>query len=68
MAAYDAREAADRLASVLVERGLEARVDGAARPFRVRIGKYTTRADAVKAAAMLKSQGHPGFVTLVRNF
>lgn len=67
VAAYDTREAADRLVSVLVERGLAARVDGATRPFRIRIGRYTTRADAVKAAAMLKAQGHPGFVTLVNN-
>jgi hypothetical protein len=67
VAAYETRESADRLVSLLVERGLAARVDGASRPFRVRIGRYTTRADAVKAATLLKSQGHPGFVTLVNN-
>jgi len=65
VAAYESREAAEHLTRVLVERGLEARVDGTARPFRVRVGKYGTRADAVKAAATLKSQGHGGFVTLV---
>jgi hypothetical protein len=32
----------------------------------VRVGKYATRADAVKAAATLKSQGHNGFITLVK--
>jgi len=32
----------------------------------VRVGKYATRAEAVKAAATLKSQGIGGFVTLVK--
>ena len=54
------------LAKVLVDRGIEARVDGAVRPFRVRIGRYETRADAVKALATLKNQGHAGFVTMVQ--
>jgi cell division septation protein DedD len=66
VAAYDAPEPATRLARLLVSRGIEARVDGKVRPFRVRVGKYTTRAAAVKAAATLKSQGYPGFVTLVK--
>lgn len=65
VAAYDSEESAHRLSKVLVERGIEARVDGTDRPFRVRVGKYPTRADAVKALAALKTQGHPGFVTLV---
>jgi cell division septation protein DedD len=66
IAAYSSREPAASLAGVLVERGLEARVDGVAAPFRVRIGKYATRAEAVKAAATLKAQGHNGFITLVQ--
>lgn len=65
VAAYDSREAAARMADVLVSRGVEARVDGVSRPFRVRVGKYATRADAVKAAQALKAQGQNGFVTLV---
>jgi cell division septation protein DedD len=65
VAAYETHEAAARLVAVLTERGIQARVDGTERPFRVRIGRYETRADAVKAAATLKSQGHNGFVTLV---
>ena len=67
VAAYDSAESAERLVKVLVDRGLDARVDGTARPFRVRIGRYSTRAEAVKAAATLKAQGHSGFVTLVGN-
>lgn len=65
VAAYDLQESAARLVSTLVDRGLEARVDGTVKPFRVRIGKYATRAEAVKAAATLKAQGQEGFVTLV---
>jgi hypothetical protein len=66
VAAYNSREPALTLANLLVERGLEARVDGNTAPFRVRVGKYTTRAEAVKAAATLKAQGHNGFITLVQ--
>jgi cell division septation protein DedD len=67
VAAYSSREPAVNLVATLAERGLEARVDGTEAPFRVRVGKYGTRAEAVKAAAALKSQGHNGFVTLVQN-
>jgi len=66
VAAYDSQEPATRMARSLVTRGLEARVDGKVRPFRVRIGKYATRTEAVKAQATLKSQGLAGFVALVR--
>ena len=66
VAAYESREPATRMARLLVSRGLEARVDGKARPYRVRVGKYSARSEAVKAAATLKSQGIGGFVTLVR--
>lgn len=66
VAAYNSREPAVNLVGTLVERGLEARVDGTGPPYRVRVGKYATRADAVKAAASLKSQGHNGFITLVQ--
>jgi len=65
VAAYDSVEPAQRMAQLLVSRGLEARVDGTTRPFRVRVGKYKTRADAAKAAAALKAQGQDAFVTLV---
>ena len=65
VAAYDSPEAAERMAQGLVTRGLDARVDGTKRPFRVRVGKYPTRADAVKMAQTLKAQGQNGFVTQV---
>jgi len=66
VAAYDSPEPAGRMARMLKSRGHEARVDGKTRPFRVRVGKFDTRAEAVKAAAGLKSQGIGGFVTLVK--
>ena len=66
VAAYQSKEPALNLASVLKERGLAARVDGTSAPFRVRVGKFTTRAEAVKAQASLKSQGQNGFITLVK--
>src|SRR5439155_22757799 len=62
VAAYESPEPATRMARMLVSRGLQARVDGKMRPYRVRVGKYGTRAEAVKAAASLKSQGIGGFV------
>ena len=65
VAAYGSEEAAQRVAKLLVERGLQARVDGTTAPFRVRIGRYATRAEATKAMQLLKSQGHPGFVAQV---
>jgi cell division septation protein DedD len=65
VAAYDSREAATRMADVLVSRGLDARVDGRQQPFRVRIGRFATRAEAVRLQQTLKSQGQGGFVTAV---
>ena len=67
VAAYDSPEPATRMSRMLKSRGLEARVDGKGRPYRVRVGKYTTRAEAVKAAAALKSQGIGGFVALAKS-
>lgn len=66
VAAYDSKEAAVRMVELLAARGLDARVDGTTRPFRVRVGRFATRAEAVKLAQTLKSQGQNGFVTQVR--
>jgi len=41
---------------------VDARVDGEARPFRVRVGRYDTRAAANAALNRLKKAGHKGFV------
>jgi cell division septation protein DedD len=65
LAAYDSQDAATRMVQTLVSRGIDARVDGAKSPYRVRVGKYLSRAEAAKAAADLKGKGHSGFITLV---
>jgi len=63
LAAYPTRAAADRLIQKLHAAGLEGRVEGTAKLFRVRVGQYATHADAAAAAKRLKARGFPGFVT-----
>jgi cell division septation protein DedD len=62
LAAYDTHAQAEQLAKRLVSRGIDARVDGEEKPFRVRAGYYETRAAANAALAMLKKRGQVGFV------
>jgi hypothetical protein len=50
IAAYDTKAAATRLAKTLIAQGLEARVVGTAKPFRVRVGRYATRSEAEDAS------------------
>jgi hypothetical protein len=50
IAAYDTKAAADRLATKLRGQGLEARVAGTTKPFRVRVGRYATRSEAEAAS------------------
>jgi septal ring-binding cell division protein DamX len=50
VAAYETKGAADKLASTLRGQGLEARVVGKAKPYRVRVGRYATRAQAEEAS------------------
>ena len=53
VAAYDSPENAQRLAKKLSDRGYEARVTNE-KPFRVRIGRYARRAEAVDLVTKLK--------------
>lgn len=53
VAAYDSPEDAQHLAKKLSDRGYEARVTNG-KPFRVRIGRYARRAEAVDLVAKLK--------------
>jgi hypothetical protein len=53
LAAYDTKKAADRLATTLRGQGLEARVVGSAKPFRVRVGRYATRSEAEEASTRI---------------
>jgi cell division septation protein DedD len=68
VAAYDTKEAADQLVAKLGARGIVARVvDIKSAPYRVRIGRYATDADAAAAARDLKEKGIVGFVTTTDN-
>ena len=62
VAAYNRKAEADRLAATLVKRGYDARVDGTVAPFRVRIGRYGTSAEATTVLRELKSKGMAGFI------
>jgi cell division septation protein DedD len=53
VAAYDTQADAERLAKKLTDRGYEARITDE-KPFRVRIGRYARRADAIDLVAKLK--------------
>ena len=50
VAAYDTKRAADKLAATLKGQGLDARVIGKEKPFRVRVGRYATRGEAEEAS------------------
>jgi TolA-binding protein len=63
VAAYDTRAAATALVGKLDQRGYVARIYGASPPFRVRIGRFVTEAQADSAAQSLKRKGITGFVT-----
>jgi cell division protein FtsN len=62
VAAYNHKPDAEKLASSLVKRGYQARVDGDTIPFRVRIGRYSTASDAEKALVKIKAKHMAGFV------
>ncbi len=49
----------------MAARGNQARIDGTAAPFRVRIGRYETRAAATRALTEIKAKGIDGFVATV---
>ncbi len=63
VAAYKSRVQADSLAARLRARGYPSHVDGDTTPYRVRIGHYHTRADAVIELKRLKAKKIDGFVT-----
>jgi DedD protein len=62
VAAYNHKPDASKLAASLVKRGYAARVDGDTAPFRVRIGRYSTAAEAEKALAQIRAKHMSGFV------
>jgi hypothetical protein len=62
VAAYTARQDATSLASSLKGRGFDVRVVGDQAPYRVRIGRYASRADALSALTRMKSSRVTGIV------
>lgn len=62
VAAFSARRDATALASRLRERGFDVRVVGQQAPFRVRVGRYATRGDAIAAQARMKAANVSGIV------
>lgn len=63
VAAFGSKPQAEELAVKLRGRGYDAHVDGSAAPYRVRIGRYSTRAVAVVELQRLKAKQISGFVT-----
>jgi hypothetical protein len=66
LAAYDTRDEAEQSAKRLAARGIDARVDGEVKPFRVRTGYYTTRAQASAALQALAVEMAELLTTLPR--
>lgn len=64
-AAYNDRPGAEQFAAVLRGRGITARVEGTAAPFRVRAGRFTTRAEAEASAALWRRPGQPAIVVVL---
>ena len=62
VAAYNVKSQADAAVVRLKKNGFEARVDGTSAPFRVRIGKYATQAQASAVQRSLKAKQITGFV------
>ena len=62
VAAYNVRSQADAMVARLKKNGYEARVDGGAPPFRVRIGRYPTQGQASAVQRSLKAKKIEGFV------
>ena len=61
-AAYNDRPGAEQFAAELQGRGITARVEGSERPFRVRAGRFRTRAEAEASAALWRRPGQAAIV------
>lgn len=62
VAAYNVKSQADAMVAKLKKSGYEARVDGSVKPFRVRIGRYATQAQASAVQRSLKAKQIEGYV------
>lgn len=63
LAAFNTKTEATRLVGRLLTRGITARVVGKSKPYRVRVGRYGTRAAAIIAQRDLKSKKLEAVVT-----
>jgi cell division septation protein DedD len=63
VAAFSTLASATGLRDALVARGYPARVVGTAKPFRVRVGRYATRAEANAAAGAMRAKKFTAYVT-----
>jgi SPOR domain len=61
-AAYNDRPSAENYAGILRGRGITARVEGVVAPFRVRAGRFSTRAEAEASAALWRKPGTAAIV------
>lgn len=65
VAAANTRAGAQTIVNRMAGRGYQARIDGTAAPFRVRIGRFPTRAAASRLLSEMKAKGIDGFVASV---
>ena len=65
VAAYETKSAAERLAATLRGHGLEARVVGTGKPFRVRVGRFATRGEAEEASRRVDSVAKSSSIVVV---
>jgi cell division septation protein DedD len=54
VAAFNRRDQAQALHDALIQRGYDSRVWGSVAPFRVRVGRFATRAEADSLAARME--------------
>lgn len=65
VAATNTRASAQSIVNRMKGRGYQARIDGTAAPFRVRVGNYSTRDAATRALNEMKAKGIEGFVAVI---
>ena len=65
VAATNTRPSAQTIVNRMAGRGYQARIDGSSAPFRVRVGRYATWAEATRALAAMKAKGIDGFIATV---
>lgn len=65
VAATNTRAGAQAIVNRMSARGYKARIDGTAAPFRVRVGRYGTRAAAARLLTEMKAKGIDGFIAII---